>query len=423
MMFHLPGFLLLLLGACLLMGCDQDVPAGSGVEVADTLRLRIATYNIEDVRTVDVLNPDHPRLKRAAAAIQRLRPDVLLVNEMTYDQAGVPGYDQAEGEGQNARRFADAFLAVSQGEGLRPIRYRTFMAPSNTGLASGFDLDNDGRTITGFPEPAPPNPDGSPVRQTPAERAYGGDAWGFGTFPGQYAMALFVREDLEILGEAVRTFRLLPWRRMPDALMPVDPATGQPWYQAEEAAQFRLSSKSHWDVPVRLPDGRLLHVLASHPTPPAFDGDEQRNVRRNHDEIRFWADYLDGASYIVDDSSHAGGLDPAAAFVLLGDLNADPDEGNALGNPIGTWLLNHPRINGDFVPRVDAGSMAAYPRLDPDDTAGWGLRVDYVLPSVNLRLLDGGIVRPLDSNTTGVPASDHFLVWIDVAIEEALPEK
>ena len=409
--FIAPGLLL----AALVMGCSQDGPASQRQSADEAVTLRIATYNIEDVRTVDLLNPDHPRLKKAAATIQRLRPDILLVNEMTYDQADVPGYDAAVGEGHNGQRFVETFLAVAQGEGLDPIRYRAFMTPSNTGLASGFDLDNNGRTVTVFPEPASPNPDGSPARQTAEERAYGGDAWGFGTFPGQYAMALFVREDLAILDEAVRTFQLMPWSRMPEALLPVDPATGAPWYAGEEAEQFRLSSKNHWDVPVRLPDGSLLHVLASHPAPPAFDGDEQRNVRRNHDEIRFWADYLDGAAYIVDDAGRSGGLDADASFVILGDQNADPDEGNALNNPIGTWLLSHPRINGGFVPRADAQGMAAYPRLDADDTAGWGLRVDYVLPSTSLHVLDGGILRPPDADTTGIPVSDHFPVWIDVS--------
>lgn len=410
--FIVPGLLL----GVLLMGCRQDDGQASQRQAAtEAVTLRIATYNIEDVRTVDLLNPDHPRLKKAAATIQRLRPDILLVNEMTYDQAGVPGYDAAAGEGYNGQRFVEAFLAVAQDEGLEPIRYRAFMAPSNTGLASGFDLDNNGRIVTDFPEPASPNSDGSPARQTAEERAYGGDAWGFGTFPGQYAMALFVREDLAILDDSVRTFQLLPWSRMPEAFLPVDPATGTPWYAADEAAQFRLSSKSHWDVPVRLPDGRRVHVLASHPTPPAFDGDEQRNVRRNHDEIRFWADYLDGAAYIVDDAGRSGGLDPDAPFVILGDQNADPDEGNALNNPMGTWLLNHPRVNGDFVPRADAQGMAAYPRLDADDTAGWGLRVDYVLPAASLSVLGGGILRPLNTNSTGIPVSDHFPVWIDVS--------
>ena len=36
------------------------------------------------------------------------------------------------------------------------------------------------------------------------------------------------------------------------------------------------------------------------------------------------------------------------------------------------------------------------PDLDPDDTARWGLRVDYVLPSDNLEVLGGEVVRPTD---------------------------
>ena len=59
---------------------------------------------------------------------------------------------------------------------------------------------------------------------------------------------------------------------------------------------FRLSSKSHWDVPIRI--GReTVHFLVSHPTPPVFDGPEDRNGTRNHDEIRFWADYVGPTSH------------------------------------------------------------------------------------------------------------------------------
>ncbi|WP_456425452.1 endonuclease/exonuclease/phosphatase family protein [Rhodocaloribacter sp.] len=386
----------------------------TGGESRDTVALRVATFNVEDVRTDDLKNPAHPRLRRLAARIQRLRPDVLLINEIAYDQPGAPGYTDGEPEGQNGRRFAETFLAVSQGPGLEPIRYRAFMAPSNTGIASGFDLNHDGRTVTTFPPPPPAGPDGAPGPQTDEGRAYGSDCWGFGTFPGQYAMALLVREDLDLLAGEARTFRLMPWSRMPGALRPLDPATGEPWYADDVWAVFRLSSKSHWDVPVRLPNGRVLHLLASHPTPPAFDGPEARNKRRNHDEIRFWADYLDGADYLVDDAGTPGGLPEDAAFVLLGDLNADPDKGSAIDDPVGTFLLAHPRIRGDFVPRATPGGLAAFPDLDPDDTARWGLRADYVLPSTNLGIRDGGIARPEDPDA---PAeSDHFPVWLDLLV-------
>src|SRR5690606_29210447 len=142
-----------------------------------------------------------------------------------------------------------------------------FVAPSNTGIPSGFDLNNDG-TVGG-----------------------GDDAFGFGFFPGQYGMA--VLSKFPILEDEVRTFQTFLWKDMPGALLPDDPNTAAPadWYSPEELAAFRLSSKSHWDVPVDV-NGNTVHVLASHPTPPTFDGAEDRNGLRNHDEIRFWADYV-----------------------------------------------------------------------------------------------------------------------------------
>src|SRR5690606_19592470 len=101
-------------------------------------------------------------------------------------------------------------------------------------------------------------------------------------------------------------------------------------------------------VPVVLNGGTVVHVLVSHPTPPVFDGPEDRNGRRNHDEIRFWADYVeDGerASYLVDDAGVRGGLAPDALFVILGDLNADPAPGAGDGVPGAiTQLLDHPRV-------------------------------------------------------------------------------
>lgn len=406
----------LLLVGVFFLGCEPATPISeTAAAQTDSLALRVMTYNIEDVRTADLRDPDQPRLKKAAAYIQRLRPDILLINEITYDQPGDPGFVEGETPGQNAARFVEAFLSVSQGEGLEPIQYHTYMPPTNTGEASGLDLDNNGEVITAVPEIPPTNPDGSPGPQTPEGRAYGGDAWGFGMFPGQYGMALFVRDGLDIVEDDIRTFRLLPWQTMPDAQVPVDPATEAPWYDDAEWAAFRVSSKTHMDVPVRLPNGTNVHILASHPTPPAFDGPERRNVLRNAAEIRFWNDYLDQAAYIRDDAGNAAPFDSTASFVILGDLNADPDEGNST-DPIKRWLLTHPRVQGTLDPQADSTGLAAYPNLDPDDTAGWGLRVDYVLPSVNLRVRDTGVWRPVGADTAGVAVSDHFPVWLDIVV-------
>lgn len=402
--------------------------------------VRVMTFNLEDVRTADLLDPTQPRLRRMAEIIQRIRPNILLLNEIAYDQPGGPDVPENAQPGQNGRRFVENFLSKPQGPGLEPMDFSVFQRPSNTGRASGFDLNRDGRTVTSFPPPTASLSDGSPGPQTADGRAYGNDCWGFGTFPGQYGMALLVDPRLEIVEADSRTFRLLPWRYLPEHLMPQAPATGpqaEPeveaaveqaedapdddqapppdngWYEGEAGELFRLASKSFWDVPVRLPNGEVLHVLCSHPTPPAFDGPEGRNKRRNHDEIRLIADYIDGAAYLVDDESRAGGLGPRDAFVVLGDLNADPDEGSSMYNPIQRLLLDSPRVLNYPAPT----SPRHIDGLDTDDTAMFRLRVDYVLPSSRLQVLRAGLWRGIEGDVRPMP-SDHFPVWADLVVPD-----
>src|SRR5699024_3436426 len=129
------------------------------------------------------------------------------------------------------------------------------------------------------------------------------------------------------------------------------------WYSAQAVEIMRLSSKNHVDVPVEIGD-TTLHLLISHPTPPSFDGSEDRNGRRNHDEIRFWVDYISESSkngYIYDDSATSGGLGPAP-FVLLGDLNSDPADGDSRKRAI-ISLLTHPRVQ-DPQPTSEGARLA-----------------------------------------------------------------
>ncbi|MFY9341292.1 MAG: endonuclease/exonuclease/phosphatase family protein [Planctomycetota bacterium] len=328
--------------------------------------------------------------KQLAEIVQRVQPDVLLLCELDRDDAGAA-----------ATVFAREYLGRPQA-GLRAIEFPyVFCPPVNTGENSGHDLDGDG--VSGRP----------------------GDAWGFGAFPGQYGMALLSRHP--ILLDQVRTFRLLPWSAMPDALQP--PAM---WSESQWRA-LRLSSKTHADVPIGI-GNRIVHVLCSHPTPPVFDGAEDRNGCRNHDEIRFWVDYLtpDQAGWIVDDAGGKGGLAAGAAFVLLGDLNCDPQDGDARRQALHA-LLAHPAVQdpqprsagGDEQSKRQFGVNATHggdPALDTgdfDDTHGAGpgnLRVDYVLPAKALKLGRSGVFWPAEreSGARLVGASDHRLVWVDV---------
>src|ERR687891_2183880 len=278
--------------------------------------IRFATFNAslnrnsEGQLITDLSTPDNAQAQTVAEIIQRTRPDVLLINEFDFDSDGLA-----------ARLFQNNYLSVPH-NGAEPIEYRDrFVAPSNTGIPSGFDLNNDGDV--GGPD----------------------DAFGFGFFPGQFGMAVYSRYP--ILTDELRTFQHFLWKDMPGALLPDDPNTPAPadWYSPEELDVFRLSSKSHWDVPVQI-GNKVVHVLASHPTPPVFDGPEDRNGRRNHDEIRFWADYLNPSTsrYIYDDAGGTGGLRPGSRFVIMGDLNSDPFDGDSIPGSA-QLVLEHPLVN------------------------------------------------------------------------------
>ena len=304
------------------------------------------------------------------------------------------------------------------------------MAPSNTGISSGFDLNNNGVTDT-----------------TPGDGSYGDDSFGFGLFPGQFGLVVLSRYPID--QDAVRTFQHFLWKDMPGARLPDDPNTPAPadWYSADELAVFRLSSKSHWDVPIDI-DGKTVHFLVSHPTPPVFDGLEDRNGTRNFDEIRFWADYITPgptSSYIYDDDGVFGGLRPGSPFVIAGDQNSDPLDGDSIPGSI-QQLLEHPLINTKKTPASAGGTFWAAAqdalndrhRSDPAfDTADFcdtavappcsgpgNLRADYVLPRKNLRITDSAVFWPTASDPlvylTGagfpVPSSDHRLVWVDMSV-------
>ena len=65
------------------------------------------------------------------------------------------------------------------------------------------------------------------------------------------------------------------------------------------------------------------------------------------------------------------------------------------------------------MPVAPADTLDDFPDLDPDDTAQFEARVDYVLPSTTLEVVAGGVVRPLWKEVAD--GTDHFPVWLDLA--------
>ncbi|MPL60946.1 hypothetical protein SDC9_06511 [bioreactor metagenome] len=311
--------------------------------------LRLATWDAGLSRRgpgllLSDIDKGDPQVAAAVALIAGVRPDVLLLTGFDWDHDGMA---------------LAAFAAALKAAGLAyPHRY----APRpNAGMQSGLDLDGNGRT-------------GEPR-----------DAQGYGRFTGQSGMALLSR--LPLRTEAARDFSAFLWAALPGSL--IDGAGLAP----EVRAVQRLSATGHWDVPVVLPSGRDLHLLAFAATPPLFDGPEDRNGRRNRDEAAFWLRYLDGALPEPP---------PPAPFAILGDADLDPARGEGRRDALAA-LLSDPRLQDPQPAGVRGTATAVY---------GAPLRLDYILPSADLRVTGAAVVWPDGPDE----AARRALVWVDISL-------
>jgi len=389
--------------------------------------------NTSNQLVTDLSTTTNAQAKSVAEIIQRANPDVLLINEFDYIQTNPT---------QAIQLLQQNYLGLSQ-NGATPITYPYFyIAPSNTDIASGFDLNNNGAVVT-----------------TPGTAGYGDDSFGFGNFPGQFGMLLLSKYEIDTAN--VRTFQNFLWKDMPGNLLTNDPTVDNPatttvnenlgsFYSPEEIAVLRLSSKSHWDVPIKI-GNQTIHVLVSHPTPPVFDGTEDRNGKRNYDEIRFWSDYITPGKgdYIYDDTGKKGSLASGSSFVIMGDENADPQDGDSYNQAI-LQLLQNPNINTNFIPtslgavqqstlqggaNVNHRSNPAFDTSDFADTTPGNLRSDYVLPSTDLKIANSAVFWPVNTDPNfalvgtfnpslpGFPSSDHRLVLADIQVDPTLGGK
>lgn len=392
---------------------DQDTP-GDGEETSSTeVALRVASFNVSLFRDSqgellsDLSGGNDVQAQTLAQIIQRVNPDVLLLNEFDYD---------AEGAALDA--FVDEYIDV--GEGAVSYPYRA-VYPSNTGVNLGLDVNNDEQIVT-----------------EPGQPGYGDDSAGFGQFEGQYAFALISRYPL---GD-MRSYQNLIWADLPGALLPDDPSSDEEkddWYSPEVREVLPLSSKNHVAQWIELGEDLGFYFLMSHPTPAGFDGPEDRNGRRNHDEIRLWREFINDAAWLVDDQGNTGGIDAETPFIIAGDLNDDPFDGGSAGVGV-LQLLDDPRVQEEPVPsstgaveqaEAQGGANDSHNGPAENDTADFSeqfgnQRVDYVLPSMDFTITETGVFWPRSDEegfslvgTFPFPSSDHRLVWIDVALSPA----
>lgn len=382
------------------------------------------------------------QIRNVAAIIQQQDPDILLLNEFNND-----GF----GSEETVKLFQKNYLSHGQyQEGTKaftkdakntkkfePVIYPSYESYStNTGLKLGMDLDNDGIE------------DNSPE-----------DSGGFGYYHGHYAFSLLSKYKID--KQNTRTFQNFLWKDLPGSEIPKIEDIGQVkdengkdlkqpgnsrkwptknsqgyhlpegmkqgdnWFTDEEWSKFRLSSKNHVDVPIKISKGGkeyTYHFLLSHPTPAAFELAAKVNEKRNAAEISFWDYYIgkDGVnnSFIYDDNGNTGGIqDPNARFFIMGDQNADPSSGAKTNKDAIYNLLSNSKVHKDYhnvktgdqetlnnkVPHSNGGknfpdqsNKPAHP-FKQQMTAVFRKRVDYSVPSANMNSISNGVFWP-DTN-------------------------
>ncbi|MFK0569919.1 endonuclease/exonuclease/phosphatase family protein [Endozoicomonas sp.] len=407
----------------------------------------IKQYNVND-GSLDSKNKKlakHIRqIKNIAEIIQRTTPDILVLAE--FDNNGVADDTQAIDD------FQTNYLSYPQNETLTAVNYpyrKTI--PTNTGKPSGLDLNNDGKT------------DGP------------GDAWGYGSFHGQYAYAIFSKYPFDETG--YRSFQNFKWKDMRDhdeqvpvilpskdkrnlnAIKKMNKEIGDSWYSHQAWEHMPLSSKNHIDLPVLIPvthgSTHPLHLLVSHPAPPIQDPFAAQNRLRNQAEIGFWTDYISGKPYFLDDNDRKRALDKNADFIIVGDLNSDPVVGDKYVTATKTLLdsvhVNTTATTGTHIPTSKGGADHLDSLSEKKKRSGGKrqeksgdtscvtsvsrFRLDYVIPSAGLMVQDSGVFWPSKDepgqHLVDIPqrgnvkdvSSDHRLVWVDIDIPKERTER
>lgn len=346
---------------------------------ASAERLRVAFLNTEvsqrgpGLLLQTIRRGDNPQVTALAGVVRDVQPDILVLAGIDYDHGGL----------------ALAALADDLAARGAPVYPHRFALRPNTGVPTGFDMDGDGRL-------------GGPR-----------DAQGYGNFNGADGLAILSRYPVD--RDGLRDFSAFLWTDLPGNLIESDTIPA-----GAERIQ-RLATTAFWEVPVSLPGGRSLRILTYHASPPVFDGPEDRNGRRNHDETAFWNALLSGRLPVPA---------PQPPFVLAGDTNLDPTDGDGRSSAIRA-LLSHPALR-DPLPESPGGASAGQddpdhrgnPALDTADLPGkddperpgpGNLRTDYVLPSADLSVTASGVHWPVGSGESeALAASRHRMVWVDI---------
>jgi hypothetical protein len=376
-------------------GAGGSGGVGGGGTTPQTLT--VAQFNLREFSTDKLIDPADEQASAAAEVIARFKPDIISINELQFDIQGLPTasmpgapsgttYGNFNGNGDdNTKRLADRIAAIDP----EATYSNTLLTIGNSGFYwEGDDLGLDWYILRGW-----------------------------GEWRGRHNTGILSRYP--ILYDQVRVITDVAWDSLPEnniALMKSETGIDVP-------PGFPVFEKSLNVVPVQVGE-QVIYVVLLHPVAPAFD---PINVYRNSDELRALAMFLDGTLPGVEP------LPEGAKFFVVGDLNADPDEGDSLPGAI-QRIIEHPLLavsypagagtkgqNGEYNSYLsgcghDDGTMVG----DPADR--WQMQLDYVLPSATIGLAKSSIlfwpdhVSERDDFDLSCRASDHKFLMVEVEL-------
>ena len=371
--------------------------AGGGGSGGSALppKVRIAQFNLREMSTAKLLDGADEQAGAAAEVIARFAPDIISINELQFDIEGIPSLGSPgapsstqpgtfDGGAGNAKRLADRVAAVNAAAAFP----HTAITLGNSGFTwAGPTLGNPSFVLRGW-----------------------------GDWPGRFNSAILTK--FPIAYDKIRVINEFAWDALPGnsiEKMKTAIGTGVP-------AGFPLFEKGIVVVPVEVAPGALLYMVMHHPVAPAF---EAINPYRHFDELQGLKLFLDGKLPGVEP------LPAGAKFVLIGDLNADPEDGDSLDGGIEP-ILSHPALNVFFP--SGAGTKGKNGQYNTylsgcgkddgstvdDPTTKFQMQLDYVLPSKTFGAAKVGEVFFPDFQAQkadfqlACKASDHRLVYVDV---------
>ena len=229
--------------------------------VSETLRLASYTAALErnapGLLYRDILYGKSSQIRAALRLIATIKPDVLALQRFDWDA-----------ELRAARAFQSALKA--QGWEMQNL-----LAPRpNTGVATGVDIDGNGQI-------------GGP-----------GDAQSYGIFAGQRGLLLLSRLPFDVQNSQDHSQVL--WAEVPQTQSTDPPEIAKVQRLAYVAMlQTSITWRQH-----------PISLLTFHASPPVFDGPEDRNGRRNADEIAY-------AAALIDQLPHPSCCWPIPILILL----------------------------------------------------------------------------------------------------------